>query len=233
MIKTLMKQLKEYRNDAVITPCFMILEVMMEMIIPLFMGYIVDNGVTNGDIHYIYKMGFFMIIAAIVSLTAGILGGKHAARASAGFAKNLRQSMYENIQTFSFANIDRFSTAGLVTRMTTDITNIQNAFQMMLRMCVRAFFSLICAMGLSFFISPRLATIYLGAVFVLGTILAIIVSLAMKYFGQTFPKYDDLNESVQENVLAIRVVKAFVREDYEKKRFTKASGNLYNMFVKA
>ncbi len=233
MIKTLMKQIKEYRKDAIITPCFMVLEVLMEMIIPLLMGYIVDNGVAKGDIHYIYKMGFLMVIAAAVSLTTGILGGKHAARASAGFAKNLRQSMYENIQTFSFANIDRFSTAGLVTRMTTDITNIQNAFQMMLRMCVRAFFSLICAMSLSFFISPRLATIYLGAVFVLGTILAIIVSLAMKYFGQTFPKYDDLNESVQENVSAIRVVKAFVREDYEKKRFTKANGNLYNMFVKA
>ncbi|MDE6760299.1 MAG: ABC transporter ATP-binding protein/permease [Lachnospiraceae bacterium] len=233
MLKTLMKQLKEYRKDSILTPCFMILEVIMEMIIPLMMASIIDDGVEVGDLNHIYKMGIYMVIAAGIGLTAGILGGKYGAKASAGLARNLRKGMYENIQTFSFANIDKFSTAGLVTRMTTDVTNIQNAYQMILRMCIRAFFSLICAMCMSFFISPRLATIYLMAVLVLGCILAVIISFAMKYFNQVFPKYDDLNESVQENVSAIRVVKAFVREDYERERFTKASGNLYKMFVKA
>ena len=224
MLKTLMKQLKEYRKDSILTPCFMVLEVVMEMIIPLMMASIIDDGVEVGNLNHIYKMGIYMVIAAGIGLTAGILGGKYGARASAGLARNLRKGMYENIQTFSFANIDKFSTAGLVTRMTTDVTNIQNAYQMILRMCIRAFFSLVCAMCMSFFISARLASIYLMAVLVLGCILAVIIS---------FPKYDDLNESVQENVSAIRVVKAFVREDYERERFTKASGNLYKMFVKA
>ncbi len=233
MIKTLGKQLKEFRKDSILTPCFMIIEVIMEMIIPLMMASIIDKGVNVGDIHHIYKMGVYMVVAAAIGLWAGIMGGKYGARASAGFARNLRKGMYENIQTFSFANIDKFSTAGLVTRMTTDVTNIQNAYQMMLRMCIRAFFSLICAMCMSFFISPRLASIYLCAVLILGSILACIIYFATRYFNQVFPKYDDLNESVQENVSAIRVVKAFVREDYERERFTKASGSLYNMFVKA
>lgn len=233
MIKTLGKQLKEFRKDSILTPCFMIIEVIMEMVIPLMMASIIDKGVNVGDIHHIYKMGVYMVVAAAIGLWAGIMGGKYGARASAGFARNLRKGMYENIQTFSFANIDKFSTAGLVTRMTTDVTNIQNAYQMMLRMCIRAFFSLICAMCMSFFISPRLASIYLCAVLILGSILACIIYFATRYFNQVFPKYDDLNESVQENVSAIRVVKAFVREDYERERFTKASGSLYNMFVKA
>lgn len=233
MIKTLGKQLKEFRKDSILTPCFMIIEVIMEMVIPLMMASIIDKGVNVGDIHHIYKMGVYMVIAAAIGLWAGIMGGKYGARASAGFARNLRKGMYENIQTFSFANIDKFSTAGLVTRMTTDVTNIQNAYQMMLRMCIRALFSLICAMCMSFFISPRLASIYLCAVLILGSILGCIIYFATRYFNQVFPKYDDLNESVQENVSAIRVVKAFVREDYERTRFTKASGSLYNMFVKA
>lgn len=233
MIQTLGKQLKEFRKDSILTPCFMVLEVVMEMIIPLMMASIIDKGVNVGDIHHIYKMGAFMVVAAAVGLWAGLMGGKYGARASAGFARNLRKGMYENIQTFSFANIDKYSTAGLVTRMTTDVTNIQNAYQMILRMCIRAFFSLICAMGMAFFISARLASIYLCAVIILGSILAIIIFFATRYFNQVFPKYDDLNESVQENVSAIRVVKAFVREDYERERFTTASGNLYNMFVKA
>lgn len=233
MLKTLGKQLYGFRKDSILTPVFMISEVIMEMIIPLMMAAIIDNGVNKGDIQYIYKMGFFMVIAAGLGLTAGVLGGKYGAKASAGLARNLRKGMYENIQTFSFANIDKFSTAGLVTRMTTDITNIQNAYQMILRMCTRAPFSLICAMVMSFLISPRLASVYLAAVLILGSILAVIIYFAMKHFNQVFPKYDDLNESVQENVSAIRVVKAFVREDYERTRFTKASGNLYNMFVKA
>ena len=233
MIKTLGKQLKEFRKDSILTPCFMIIEVIMEMVIPLMMASIIDKGVNVGDIHHIYKMGVYMVVAAAIGLWAGIMGGKYGARASAGFARNLRKGMYENIQTFSFANIDKFSTAGLVTRMTTDVTNIQNAYQMMLRMCIRALFSLICAMCMSFFISPSLASIYLCAVLILGSILGCIIYFATRYFNQVFPKYDDLNESVQENVSAIRVVKAFVREDYERTRFTKASGSLYNMFVKA
>ena len=233
MIKTLGKQLKEFRKDSILTPCFMIIEVIMEMVIPLMMASIIDKGVNVGDIHHIYKMGVYMVVAAAIGLWAGIMGGKYGARASAGFARNLRKGMYENIQTFSFANIDKFSTAGLVTRMTTDVTNIQNAYQMMLRMCIRALFSLICAMCMSFFISPRLASIYLCAVLILGSILGCIIYFATRYFNQVFPKDDDLNESVQENVSAIRVVKAFVREDYERTRFTKASGSLYNMFVKA
>lgn len=233
MIKTLGKQLKEFRKDSILTPCFMIIEVIMEMVIPLMMASIIDKGVNVGDIHHIYKMGVYMVVAAAIGLWAGIMGGKYGARASAGFARNLRKGMYENIQTFSFANIDKFSTAGLVTRMTTDVTNIQNAYQMMLRMCIRALFSLICAMCMSFFISPRLASIYLCAVLILGSILGCIIYFATRYFNQVFPKYDDLNESVQENVSAIRVVKAFVREDYERTRFTKASGSLYSMFVKA
>ncbi len=233
MIKTLGKQLKEFRKDSILTPCFMIIEVIMEMVIPLMMASIIDKGVNVGDIHHIYKMGVYMVVAAAIGLWAGIMGGKYGARASAGFARNLRKGMYENIQTFSFANIDKFSTAGLVTRMTIDVTNIQNAYQMMLRMCIRALFSLICAMCMSFFISPRLASIYLCAVLILGSILGCIIYFATRYFNQVFPKYDDLNESVQENVSAIRVVKAFVREDYERTRFTKASGSLYNMFVKA
>ena len=233
MLKTLMKQLKEFRRDSILTPCFMVLEVAMEMIIPLMMASIIDDGVEVGNINHIYKMGFFMVIAAAIGLMAGVMGGKYGARASAGFARNLRKGMYENIQTFSFANIDKFSTAGLVTRMTTDVTNIQNAYQMILRMCIRAFFSMVCAMCMSFFISPRLASIYLAAVLILGSILALIIYFATRYFNQVFPKYDDLNESVQENVSAIRVVKAFVREDYERKRFKKASNSLYKMFVKA
>ncbi|MBO5469307.1 MAG: ABC transporter ATP-binding protein [Lachnospiraceae bacterium] len=233
MIKTLGKQLKEFRKDSILTPCFMIIEVIMEMVIPLMMASIIDKGVNVGDIHHIYKMGVYMVVAAAIGLWAGIMGGKYGARASAGFARNLRKGMYENIQTFSFANIDKFSTAGLVTRMTTDVTNIQNAYQMMLRMCIRALFSLICAMCMSFFISPRLASIYLCAVLILGSILGCIIYFATRYFNQVFPKYDDLNESVQENLSAIRVVKAFVREDYERTRFTTASGSLYNMFVKA
>lgn len=233
MLKTLGKQLYGFRKDSVLTPCFMILEVAMEMIIPLMMASIIDDGVDAGDINHIYKMGVCMVIAATIGLYAGLMGGKYGSRASAGLARNLRRSMYDNIQTFSFANIDKFSTAGLVTRMTTDVTNIQMAYQMILRMCIRSLISFLCAMCMAFFISPKLATVYLGAVLVLGCILVIMIPIVMKLFSNVFPKYDDLNESVQENVSAIRVVKAFVREDYERERFSNASNALYNMFVKA
>ena len=233
MLKTLGGQIKEFKKDSFLTPVFMILEVLMETIIPLMMASIIDDGVEKGDIHHIYIMGGLMIVTACVSLFAGVMGGKYGARASTGFARNLRKAMYENIQTFSFANIDKFSTAGLVTRLTTDVTNLQMAYQMILRMCVRAPISLICAMCMAFFINAKLACIYLAAVIVLGVILAFITVKAHRYFTQVFPKYDDLNASVQENVSAIRVVKAYVREDYEKNRFTKASENIYKMFVKA
>ena len=233
MLKTLGAQIKEFKKDSFLTPVFMILEVLMETVIPLMMASIIDNGVEKGDIHHIYVMGGLMIVTAFVSLFAGVMGGKYGARASTGFARNLRKAMYENIQTFSFSNIDKFSTAGLVTRLTTDVTNIQMAYQMILRMCVRAPITLVCAMIMAFFINAKLACIYLAAVILLGIILAFITVRAHKYFTQVFPKYDDLNASVHENVSAIRVVKAYVREDFEKNRFKKASENIYKMFVKA
>ena len=233
MIKTLAAQIKEFKKDSILTPCFMILEVIMEMVIPLMMASIIDDGVEAGDIHHIYMVGIAMVIAACIGLFAGVMGGKYGARASAGFARNLRQAMYDNIQTFSFSNLDKFSTAGLVTRLTTDVTNLQNAYQMLLRMCMRAPASLIIAMIMAFSINARLASIYLVDVVVLGFCLFLIMSHATKYFRQVFRKYDDLNASVQENVSAIRVVKAYVREDYEKERFTKATANLYKMFVGA
>ncbi|MEE1216791.1 MAG: ABC transporter ATP-binding protein, partial [Agathobacter sp.] len=204
-----------------------------DTIIPLLMASIIDNGVNMGDTRHIYIMGVWMIVAALFGLLTGCLGAKYGAKAAMGFGKNLRAAMFRNIQTFSFANIDRFSSASLVTRMTTDVTNIQNAYMMLLRMAMRAPASIICAMAMSFFISPRLATIYLIAVIVLGALLLFISKAAMKYFDRAFKRYDDLNESVQENVSAIRVVKAYVREDYEKKRFSKAAQNIYDVFVKA
>ena len=233
MLKTLGAQIKEYKKDSLLTPVFMIAEVIMETIIPLLMASIIDNGVNAGNMKHIYTIGALMVLTALLSLMFGIGGGVFGAKASTGFARNLRKAMYENIQKFSFSNIDKFSTSGLVTRLTTDVTNVQNAYQMLLRMCMRAPISLICAMVMSFYISPRLASVYLVAVIILGAILALIVSSAMKHFNQAFPKYDDLNESVQENVSAIRVVKAYVREDYENEKFKKASGNIYKIFCKA
>lgn len=233
MLKTLGAQIKEYKWASIATPVFMLLEVAVDTIIPLLMASIIDNGVNMGDTRHIYIMGVCMIVAALFGLLTGCLGAKYGAKAAMGFGKNLRAAMFRNIQTFSFANIDRFSSASLVTRMTTDVTNIQNAYMMLLRMAMRAPASIICAMAMSFFISPRLATIYLIAVIVLGALLLFISKAAMKYFDRAFRRYDDLNESVQENVSAIRVVKAYVREDYEKKRFSKAAQNIYDVFVKA
>lgn len=211
----------------------MILEVAMEMVIPLLMASIIDDGVQAGDMKHIFAIGCYMILAAIVGLFAGVMGGKYGAKASTGFARNLREAMYENIQTFSFSNIDKFSTAGLVTRMTTDVTNIQNAYQMLLRMCFRAPVSLICAMLMAFLINARVASIYLVAVVFLGIVIIFIMRAVSKYFSEVFKKYDDLNASVQENVAAQRVVKAYVREDYEIDKFHKASYNIYKMFKKA
>ena len=233
MIKTLAAQIKEYKLASVLTPLCMILEVIMEMAIPMMMASIVDNGVAKGDMRHIAVTGGFMIIIALCGLAAGIGGGVFGARASTGFARNLRKGMFRNIQTFSFANIDKYSVAGLVTRLTTDVTNLQNAYQMILRMTFRAPTTLVVAMVMAFLINRRLASIYLIAVLILACILGFIIFKATRYFRQVFEKYDALNASVQENVSAIRVVKSFVREDYENKKFSSAAENLYHMFLKA
>ena len=233
MVKTLLKHVKEFKKDSLMTPCFMVLEVLMETLVPFLMASMIDNGVEVGNQEYIFKLAAVMVVLAVIGLWAGLMGGKHGAKASTGFAKNLREAMYNNIQTFSFSNIDKFSTAGLVTRLTTDVTNIQNSYQMILRMCVRAPINLICAMVMAFIINAKVASIYLVAVIILSCFLGLIITFSMKHFKQVFKKYDDLNASVQENITAQRVVKAFVREDYEINRFHKASGNIYNMFVKA
>lgn len=233
MIRRLLKEVKEFKTASIITPLFMILEVMMEMMIPYLMASIIDKGVNAGDMGHIYKVGAIMIVAAVIGLFAGIMGGRFGAKASTGFARNLREAMFRNIQTFSFSNIDKFSTAGLVTRLTTDVTNVQNSYQMVLRMCMRSPASLICAMLMAFYINARLASIYLIAVILLGAVLVFIMVKATKYFQMAFPKYDDMNSSVQENVSAIRVVKAFVREKEETVKFKKTSENIYKIFVKA
>ena len=235
MLKTLGKQIKEFKAASIATPLFMLLEVLMETLVPFLMASIIDDGVNvpGGDIHHICVVGAWMIVAAAVGLFAGLMGGRYGAYASAGFAKNLRQAMYYNIQTFSFTNIDKYSTAGLVTRMTTDVTNVQNSYMMILRMGMRAPASMICAMAAAFLINARIASIYLVAVILLGIVLQFIIRKANKYFNIVFEKYDDLNASVQENVSAIRVVKAYVREEYETNKFAQASAKLYNMFVRA
>ncbi|MCQ2466361.1 MAG: ABC transporter ATP-binding protein/permease [Clostridia bacterium] len=233
MLKTLAKEIKQYKVASIITPLFMILEVICEMIIPRLMSSIVDDGVQKGDMNHIYGMAGLMVLVAVVSLAAGIGGGVFGAKASTGFAKNLRESMFKNIQKFSFKEIDKYSTAGLVTRLTTDVTNVQNAYQMILRMFVRSPMSLIIAMIMAFMIDGRIASVYLVAVIFLATGLGILMVLAMKHFRRLFEKYDKLNESVQENVSSIRVVKAYVREDYEKEKFNEASGAIYKLGLAA
>ena len=241
MIKRLLSYVKEYKKESILTPLSMVIEVAMEMVVPLLMASLVDEGIkaTNeagevvGDLRHIIVVGVFMIVAALIGLAGGIMGGVFGAKASTGFAKNLRKGMFDKIQTFSFKNIDKFSTAGLVTRLTTDVNNVQNAYQMILRMCMRSPMTFVIALIMSFTIKPKLALIYLVAVIILGCILAFIISKAMKAFEQAFPKYDELNASVQENVNAIRVVKAYVREDHEKKKFKTASNNIYKIFSAA
>ena len=233
MIKTLLSQVKEFKKASFLTPVFMILEVVVETMIPVAMALMIDNGVEKGNMSYIYRVGAVMAVLAIAGLIAGFLGGKYGALASSGFARNLRKAMYANIQTFSFSNIDKFSTAGLITRLTTDVTNLQNAYQMILRMCTRAPASLICAMTMAFLINARLASVYLIAVIFLGFALVMILRRATRYFQEVFKKYDDLNASVQENISGIRVVKAYVREDYETSKFQKACNKVYEMFVRA
>ncbi len=233
MLKTLFKETSGVRLVSVLTPLCMVGEVVMEMIVPRLMSSIIDDGVTAGNMQHIYTVGGWMIVAAIVGLIFGVGGAVFGSAAATGLARNLRKSMFRNIQTFSFASIDKYSTAGLVTRMTTDVTNIQNAYQMSLRMSIRAPASLIVAMVMSFTINHQLASIYLVAAILLSCVLVFIMSHATRYFSAAFHKYDDLNESVQENVSAIRVVKAYVREKFEGEKFQKASEGLRSLFMRA
>ena len=232
MFKTLGKYVKEYKKASVATPIFMIIEVILETLIPFLMASIIDDGVNKGNMGHIVKIGIVMFVLAIGGLAAGVLGGVYGAKASTGLAKNLREGMFDKIQTFSFSNIDKFSTAGLITRLTTDVTNVQNAYQMLLRMCFRAPVCIIFAMFMAFMINARLAMIYLVAVIVLGTILFSIIKIVSPMFGRTFKKYDELNANVQENISGIRVVKAYVREKYENSKFYNSSNNIYSMFIK-
>lgn len=233
MIKTLLKQVKQYKRESLLTPLFTALEVLLEVLIPFITASIIDKGIEQGNIGQVYFYGGLMLIMAFLSLLSGVLAGKYAAAASSGFACNLRDGMYENIQRFSFSNIDKYSTAGLVTRMTTDVTNVQNSYQMILRIAVRAPLMLVCSMAMCFFINGKLSLIFLAAIAVLAAALGLIMTRTTKIFDEVFRKYDDLNASVQENVSAIRVVKAFVREEYENNKFTRAAENLYRLFVKA
>lgn len=233
MIKTLVKQIKEYKKDSILSPIYIAAEVVLELLLPFIMASMIDDGVEVGNMKHIVITGVIMLVVAMLSLFCGVMCGKHAAIASTGFAKNVRKSMFDNIQTFSFANIDKFSTAGLITRMTTDVVNVQQAYQMIIRMCVRAPLMLIIAMIMVVIINAKLALIYLVALIILGVALFFIIANARKAFMEMFKKYDDLNSSTQENINAIRVVKAYVREDHEISKFKKACLNLYLSSVKA
>ena len=233
MIKTLLTQIKEYKAATILAPIFTVFEVLMEVLIPFVTASIIDKGINAGNIQQVFFYGGIMLVMALLSLVFGGLAGRYAAKASSGLACNLRESIYEKVQTFSFSNIDKFSTAGLVTRMTTDVTNVQNAAQMILRVAVRAPLVMICSMVMCFFISTELSTIFLVAIVILAVALIFIMVKTTKVFSEVFRRYDGLNASVQENVSAIRVVKAFVREEYENSKFGKAAEKLYSLFVKA
>ena len=233
MIKKLASHLGEYRRAAILTPMFSALEAVMDILLPTIMAFIIDLGIEKGDMNAIVKYGLLTFAVAAIALLLGVLAGKYAAEASTGFAGNLRDAMYENIQHYSFSNIDKFSTAGLVTRMTTDVTNLQNAFQMMERMCVRAPIHLVFALIMAFSIGGPLALIFVVAIAFLLAVLASIMVPTFKIFDRVFKNYDNLNSSVQENVSAIRVVKSFVREGFENEKYTKACEGLYQQFVNA
>ena len=233
MIKTLAKCMGKYKKESIITPIFTAVEVFLEILIPFITASIIDKGIQAGDMRKVGIYGGIMLIIAFLSLFCGIQAGKYGAAASTGFACNLREKMYENIQTFSFSNIDKFSTAGLVTRMTTDVTNVQNAYQMIIRIAVRAPLMMICSITMCVIISPRLSLIFFVAFIFLGFVLFFIIYKVTPVFTSGFEKYDELNASVQENISGIRVVKAFVREEHENKKFNKAADNLYKTFVKA
>ena len=227
------KELREFRLVSILTPVFMIMEVIVETLVPLLMARIIDEGVGQGNMDAIVRNGTMMLVLALIGLIMGIAGGFSGVRASTGLARNLRKAMFDRIQTYSFANIDKFSPSGLVTRLTTDVTNIQNAFLMLLRMFVRAPFSMICAMVMAYRINAKIANVYLVAVLLLAVFLLFMMNRTTGVFRMVFKKYDALNESVEENVSGIRVVKAYVREEHEKSRFRKAAENIYGLFVKA
>ena len=233
MLKTLLAQVKEYKKASILTPVFAVLEVFMEVLIPFLMAKVIDEGIGKGNVSYAVKMGLLMFVMAVLSLTFGVLAGRFGALASSGFARNLRKSMFENIQTFAFSNIDKYSTAGLVTRMTTDVTNLQNAYQMILRMCTRAPVTLICALSMTIMINAKLSSVFLVAIVVLGAALVFIVTQAFPLFNKMFTKYDNLNAGIQENVNAIRVVKSYVREDHEISKLQKACAELCLFSMKA
>lgn len=232
MLKTLLKQVKQFKTASILTPIFTSLEVVMGVLIPYVTSWIIDRGIMAGDMSKVVLYGSIMLVMAFISLMFGILSGRFSAYASTGFAYNLRNAMFRNIQTFSFSNIDKFSSAGLVTRMTTDVSNLQSAFQQILRISVRAPLNLIFSVFMCIFINMKMSLIFVVALVILGTALYLIISRTVKLFAQVFEKYDDLNNSVQENVQAIRVVKAFVREDFENSKFRKAAENLYKLFVR-
>lgn len=232
-MKTVLRQLGRYKRDTFLCMGSATLEVVMEILLPFITSIIIDRGLEQANLSVVYRFGALMVVMAFFSLFFGAAAGKFAASASSGLAANLREAIYNNIQTFSFSNIDKFSVPGLVTRMTTDITNVQNAFMMIIRIAIRAPLMFIFSYIMCLIISPKLSLTFLLAVVFLVVVLGCIMVVTMKIFNQVFRKYDDLNASVQENISAIRVVKAFVREDYENKKFSKASANLYRMFVKA
>lgn len=232
-MRDIIAQIKQYKKASLLAPLFVTLEVIMDVLLPFIMAKIIDEGIQQRNMTNVYLHGGLMLVAAMISLVTGVLAGKYSAEASTGVACNLREAIYRKIQRYSFSNIDKYSTAGLVTRMTTDVTNVQNAYQMVIRIAVRAPLMLICSMAMCFFINMEMSLIFLMVIVFLAIILLIIMLKAMKVFNVAFKRYDDLNASVQENVSAIRVVKAYVREDYEKQKFGKASGNLYKLFNKA
>ena len=233
MLKTLLRHIGQYKTAAILTPIFIMLEVVMDALIPYVTSWLIDDGINAGHLPNVYRYGGLMLLMAFISLAMGILGGKFVAKASTGFAANLRRAMYRNIQRFAFSDIDKYSTSGLITRMTTDVNNLQNAFQMILRTSIRAPFSLIFSIVMCFVISPRMSLIFVIATVILAVILTIIIKRVAATFTRVFQQYDVLNLAVQENVSAIRVVKAFVREDYENQKFELAARGLYNLYVKA
>ena len=232
MIKKLIQQVRQFRTAAFLTPLFTALEVVMGVLIPYVTSWIIDRGIMAGDLKQVYLYGGLMLIMAFFSMLFGILAGRFSAYASSGFASNLRSAMFRNIQTFSFSNIDKYSSGGLITRMTTDVQSLQQAFQMLMRISVRAPLNLVFSVFMCVFINLKMSMIFVVALLILGTALYLIISRTVKLFAQVFQRYDDLNSSVQENIAAIRVVKAFVREDFEKKKFGKAAEALYKLFVK-
>lgn len=232
-MRTVLRYVKNYKKDSFLTILFTVLEVFMEVLLPFVTSYIIDKGIEAGNINNVYKFGGLMLVMAALSLVFGALGGKYVASASSGFAANLRKGIYDKVQTFSFANIDRFSTPSLVTRMTTDITNIQNAYMMTLRIATRAPLTLLFSMIMCFFINAKISAVFLCAIVLLGVVLIIIVKASLKYFDKAFDTYDRVNADIQENISAIRVVKSYVREDYENDKFEKSVNRLKKLFIKA